>query len=930
MNEKKTSRTKQTERQLERILDAGLADLRTDSLDAATVTQAAARVRSQLGMESVAAVLSSTQKDWQGCEDWRPLIPLYLGRGDGEGLSQARRLLLEDHLGECVACRRALREARGKNSSDHRSKRLPSSQRDSWPSIRDGRLRWSAPVRWAVAALLIGSLGLVGWKWWQRVLSPFGGLSPTVEAASGDLYRVTENQLLRLGVGEQVAGGERLRTGRGATALVRIGTATTLELEERTELTFRETREGMTLGLERGRIIVDASPNVDQRLMVAADGALVAVNGSVLAVAQGTKGARLSVIDGQVTVEQAEARRTLVAGEQLTTHRSIEPVPIPQEISWSQQTDRYRQLLSQANALRLQVDGTVSMPAARFSPHLLERMPETTTIYVTIPNLATTLAEADRLLAEQLSQSPELNAWWEEQQRSTSSGRKGFRAALDFVRQVGPYLGQEIAFGATPAVTKGAPESVLLLTDLRDRQGLRAFLEQELKQGRLPSQSLMLIEDPLTSPPPAPLALAARQERLYLWLDGDLLAASPRWETLRQLALRQQNPVTRTFPNQPFGEHIATLYREGVGFMVAADLERMIKPALAVDKGAAAARQLGLTDVRHVVIEVKEKQGRAFNRAVVSFQPTANAANGTAHGIPTWLAAPGPMGALDFISPHAALVAAFVVRQPTAIVDDLLATLQTADPQSWESLRTFQVEQGIDIREDLAAALGGEYAFALDGPLLPIPSWKAIFEVSDPGRLQLTLSRLVDLVNQRLQSQGKLGFSWKQEKVGELEYYQLKSLDFGLEANYVYAHGYLIAGPSRTMVERALRARTSGINLPQAATFRASLPEDQQANFSALLYHHLDHRLGAGLGMIAKPLARQMQGSGGPVPTATPLSSLLSGKAGLAYLYAYPDRMVFSINTEEGPLTIRPADFLLLPSGQASGGLGGFLRGLGQ
>ncbi len=915
---KEDKKTRAAKQKMDQILDAGLADLRSQSLEASTVAEAAARVRGQLGTESAPA-----RNEWQGCTDLQALIPLYLGRGGGERLSPARILLLEDHLGECVVCRRALREARGESASPNPSERLPFPKRDRWQSIRGGGLRWSAPVRWAVAALLVGSLGLMGWTWWQRVISPFAGLRPTVEAASGEIYRVSENQIQRLAVGQRVDPGERLRTGRGATALVRLDSGTTLELEERTELTFRETRDGMTLGLERGRIIVEASTDPVRPLTVAADGAVVMVKGSVLAVAQGTKGARVSVIEGSAAVEQAETRRTLVAGQQLTTHRSIEPAPIPQEISWSQQSDRYQRLLSQSDVLRRQVDGAVSLPAARFSPHLLERMPETTTIYLTIPNLATTLAEADRLLAEQLRQSPELNAWWQEQQ-ARSNGRQGIRGALDFARQVGPYLGQEISFGASPAMTKGAPQSLLLLADLRDRQGLRAFLEQGMGGGTLPREAIVLIDDPLAS---APAGSATPQERLYLWLGSDLLAASPSLETLRQLAVRQQNPATRTFLSRPFGERIATLYREGVGFLVAADLERMITPALSADKGAAAARQLGLTDLGHVMIEVKEKDGRAFNRAVVGFQ--SKTATGEARGIPTWLAAPGPMGSLDFISPNATLVAAFVVRQPTAIVDDLLATLQTGDAKAWENLRTFQIEQGIDIREDLAAALGGEYAFALDGPLLPIPSWKAIFEVADPVRLQQTLGRIVDLAHQRLQAQGKLGFSWKQEQVGDLTYYQLKSLDYALEANYVYAHGYLIAGPSRALVERSLRARSTGINLPQAASFRASLPEDQQANFSALLYHHLDQRLGAGLGMIAKPLAK-MQGAGSPTPASTPLGSLLTGKAGLTYLYAYPDRMVFSINTEDGPMSIRPADFLLLPSGQASGGLGGFLRGLGQ
>jgi hypothetical protein len=43
------------------------------------------------------------------------------------------------------------------------------------------------------------------------------------------------------------------------------------------------------------------------------------------------------------------------------------------------------------------------------------------------------------------------------------------------------------------------------------------------------------------------------------------------------------------------------------------------------------------------------------------------------------------------------------------------------------------------------------------------------------------------------------------------------------------------------------------------------------------------------------------------------VSSLLNGKAGLAYVYAFEDRMIFSVNSEDGPLGISPSDFLALP-----------------
>ena len=115
----------------------------------------------------------------------------------------------------------------------------------------------------------------------------------------------------------------------------------------------------------------------------------------------------------------------------------------------------------------------------------------------------------------------------------------------------------------------------------------------------------------------------------------------------------------------------------------------------------------------------------------------------------SWLAAPGPMGALQFISPDANVVAAFVVKNPAALVDDLLSALNTVDPKFRENLDQFQRETGLDIRNDFAAPLGGEFAFAIDGPVLPTPSWKMVFEVYDPAHLQQTFERVVDLMNQR-------------------------------------------------------------------------------------------------------------------------------------------------------------------------------------
>jgi hypothetical protein len=277
------------------------------------------------------------------------------------------------------------------------------------------------------------------------------------------------------------------------------------------------------------------------------------------------------------------------------------------------------------------------------------------------------------------------------------------------------------------------------------------------------------------------------------------------------------------------------------------------------------------------------------------------------------------MGALEFISPDASLVAAFVVKEPTALVDDLFETLKKADPKAWEDLQKFQADQGVDLRNDLVSPLGGEYAIALDGPVLPVPSWKAVFQVDDQGRLQQTLELIVGKINAQLTEHGKKGFAWDQTESGGRVFYTLKSLDYSLEVNYAYAYGYFIAAPSRALVENAIKYKESGHTLLSSPKFKASLPEDKQVSFSAMVYQNA--------GSILAPMKGigSAVSSGAPKDVRNSVHRLLGGKAGLAYVYALNDRMIMSVNSEDGPVGLSPSDLLGLPG---ASGLGHIVGGM--
>src|SRR6185436_6462169 len=368
----------------------------------------------------------------------------------------------------------------------------------------------------------------------------------------------------------------------------------------------------------------------------------------------------------------------------------------------------------------------VQQPGVRNSTHLLDLMPENTVVYAALPNLTSTIAESHRIMQERINQNPALRQWYEKEQ----SGHRGpgMDQVIETVREFGEYLGDEVAVSLSMD-QKGEPSSPLVLAELKNSEGFRQFLEQQVakyagnKQGR---PNIQFVDDPLTAIA-ATTEAGKKNDTLYVWIRNDLFAASPKLDQLQSLAGVMQKGNASPFTETAFHGRIAQIYKEGAGLVVAANLEQLIeKNKVEMTKGqeGGALKQLGILNLKHFALDQKDEQGKTHTRAVLSFSE--------ARGIPSWLAEPGPMGSLEYISPDANVVAGFVVKNPVSLVDDLLGVLETVSPDLRKNLDKLQAERGLDIRRDFAAPLGGEFAFAIDGPILPTPSWKMVFEVNDP------------------------------------------------------------------------------------------------------------------------------------------------------------------------------------------------------
>ncbi|HXG86040.1 MAG TPA: hypothetical protein VNI84_18620, partial [Pyrinomonadaceae bacterium] len=522
-----------------------------------------------------------------------------------------------------------------------------------------------------------------------------------------------------------------------------------------------------------------------------------------------------------------------------------------------------------------------------------------------------------------ISQNPALAEWWK--------GKKGDGIGLNEqtiarVREFGSQLGEEIVVSGEMDA-KGEPSGILVLGEVKNGASFRTYLDGQLANfakelGDAPN--VRIIDDPLTATAtnaPAPTTVndnaktkdtaaknPATKSEVFVWIHNDIFAASPQIERLRGLATILNAPDTNRFKNSPFYQRINDVYKDGAGLVVAADLEKIIAQAVTKDNKPDAARQLegfkqlGVMNLRHFVVEQKELNGKTLSRAALTF-------NESNRGIATWLAAPGSMGALDFISASANVATAFVVKKPELLVDDLLGFLETVEPDVRRRMQDIEKQQGFDIRNDFAAPLGGEFAFAIDGPLLPTPSWKVILEVYDQAKLQDTFVRALEKLNQFSVIHGKGKLTLENTTAGSRTFYSIKSADAGLEVHYTYANGYLVAAPSRALLEQSIANRDAGNTLVSSSRFKSALPVDGNTNFSAIFYHDL--------APLMQPLMERMKNAGGEL-TEEQRQKLGSIDANapptLVYAYAQGDRITLSANTEGGAFGLSPASLIGLPN----------------
>ncbi len=805
-------------RDLDSILDRTLDEIRNDGMAPEAEGQAAERVWASLARDAVVhAEPTEPRHSIRDCADFQALLPAYL-RGD---LVDARRMLLQDHVTECVACRRALRGARDLR----RQKRVDPTTAEAPSPIG----RWA----WRVAAAAVIFVALIGLSVKTDILTLEAGGLIHIESIDGEAFSVLDAITSPVRAGDQISfqDAKLLRTGKDSRAMVRLADGSLVEIGERAELAVRDRRPvwrrsggDAVIDLRRGAVIVEASDQGSGHLFVDTPEAEVSVTGTVFAVNHGVKGSRVTVLEGEVRVDHDRQEDVLHPGDQATTRRTLERVPIDKEIAWSAKIEQHLALVRELTRIGREIDQEIQGPARRFDTALLDRVPPGTAIYVGIPNFTDALGQAYDRMQTKISSNALLAEWWQKSVAENGADAK-IAEAIDRLRSYGRTIGEEVVVavgnGPNHSGFEGA-ETPLVLVAARvvDAAQLRALASKDLA-GDL-GRKVALVGDPLPEVLP--------EAELYLWIGDEFLAVSPRIESIQEFANTAHGGGASPFYGSSFHTRLADLYANGVEWVAAADVATLrnagTEPEGEAERSLEAA---GILDLEHVIGEHKESNGTSENRAVLIFdQPR--------RGVASWLAEPGPIGALDFISPNAYMAAGFLMKEPVQVVDEMVEFFGEG---ALEGLHELEREGTINVREDIAQAIGGDFAFALDGPILPAPAWKFVLEVYDPARLQATIERIVARGDAELREHGKAGLSVEHQDRDGRTWHEIRSLDTGLSAHYVFVDGYLVASASRTLVERALAFRASGVTMTLSPTFQGLLPRDGQAHFSAVLFQNL-------------------------------------------------------------------------------------------
>jgi hypothetical protein len=748
-------------------LERALQEMKEEAVDAGTLEAARVRVWDKVTNTVVA-----------GCAEFRPDFRAYLSGT----LTGGRRVLLEDHISRCSACRVALAEMKGERRV------IPMPQRSS--------SRWRRWGTLAAAAALVLSVLYLGRDTIDAWMAP-GGPRATVVSGSGGLYALPGGALE---AGAAIGEKERIRTGPGAHAVLRLADGSTVDVNERTELFVTAAWSGQAIHLQRGDVIVQAAKQRRGHLRVLTRDSIASVKGTVFAVSAGMGGSVVSVVEGSVAVNQPGREVVLSPGQQAASNPAL-ATSVAEAVSWSPEADEYLQLLASLAKIERQM-ADVSDPL-RTSSVLLSYLPAGTFVYGAVPNPGGKIGQGLAAAEQQAFENAAFRVWW------NSETGLDLRRIVDRVQSVSWMLGDEVVFSVASAGPRDEVPMVMASVQPEKRAALASALDGlfadagETSRPYSVSDELMVVSD-------SPSHLA--------WAISHLGQGA----------------------SSPFSAAIRDRYQRGAGSLIGVDAAPVIEMAAGDD--APPIELAGMVGVKYLFLEQRSPEGAEENEVTLMFQDARR-------GMASWLADGGSGGAAEYL-PADSLLAGYVsMREPGQLFQEFTA-LMTKEKESFQGdLTRLEEKLGAGFVANLTAAMGTEAAFALHGFSVSGPTWVTVALANNPAVIDSSIAKLVDTFNAELEpgEQDKrciLG----QESAGGRIWNTMKAGSLPLGVTWTYDGGYMVVASDRATAERAIATRNGGSALVWSSAFQAQLPASAGIHPSAFAWLNTK---GAALGIFS-------------------------------------------------------------------------------
>ncbi len=500
----------------------------------------------------------------------------------------------------------------------------------------------------------------------------------------------------------------------------------------------------------------------------------------------------------------------------------------------------YAPVLSAFGQLLQHLKENVQLPPERTQSQLLPLLPDSTVFYIGLPNYGEASHQALTLFHQELAQDSELKKFWEHGAIAAQAPK--IEEYMEKFYELSQYLGDEIVLSA--AVGEGRKEPAVLLLAKTRKPGAKSLLEQWTKEiSKSPAVVRVFDPEELST-----TKTAEREEKLTILVRPDFLLGSLNLETLRWFNAELDRKGSG-FVTTQFGRRIEQAYEGGATAVGAIDLQRILT---LVPKGADASpttllQRTGFGEMRYLVWRHKTVSGRASSEAELTF-------TGARHGVASWLASPGTLGGLDFVSPGAVMVVSARLKKPAEMFDDIKDLATASNPNAMAALPQMEQALHMSLRDDLLSQLAGEFTVELESASPSTPQWRTIFRINNPERLQAALSKVLAIQHIGMQ---------QVEQDGIIYYdIQVPSPQKATEFSYAFLDGYLILGSSQAAVTEAIRLHHSGGSLAKSPKFLESLPPAPLSEVSALVYEDASALMAFQLRQASRELASLMpQGS---------------------------------------------------------------------